>query len=349
MNNKSIRDQIDDYKDSIFAIIGFANLFRYDDSRKRMRDDLLLCQGRRLRTSLSNRLSPDNEVTPDLCLCDSRRKGIIGEVKRSFPLDQDQWIDDFNQLMRYDDELKQWMTDDGTVDDHEIVLLPEQSRSRAIIRYYENEKGNAISFTKNFVIVQFNRSDQAKSFFFFRKEYGDFVNYPEINSRLEDGVKVPLEKLMLHYEKIKLYDAQPPPIYLMQLIWENIVMFRASMNEKFRSSRRIDVELSIDEIVNELRDNYTFNSVNANNHSYQPDIPHRSWIIESVDLFVRFGLAKWNDAAKTGCVIYFKKFKNILEDFIKLYEEKCLKGHKETQQMELFNCDEEKVHTTDPS
>jgi len=54
-----IRDKIDDYKDTIFAITGFINLYRYDDNKKSMRSDVIVFQGRRL-------TPPDgSEVTPD--------------------------------------------------------------------------------------------------------------------------------------------------------------------------------------------------------------------------------------------------------------------------------------------
>ena len=48
---KVIKGEIDNYSDSIFAIVGFMNFYRYDDDSKKIRDDILVFQGRRLTPS----------------------------------------------------------------------------------------------------------------------------------------------------------------------------------------------------------------------------------------------------------------------------------------------------------
>lgn len=35
------RDRIDDYEQTIHALIGFMNFYRYDDQEKRFRDDVI--------------------------------------------------------------------------------------------------------------------------------------------------------------------------------------------------------------------------------------------------------------------------------------------------------------------
>jgi len=340
MSNKSFEERINDYTDSIFAIIGFVNLFRFDDATQTTREDIKIFQGRRMQTSSSNKISPNTEVTPDFCIQDSNNKGIVGEVKKSFPKKQDFWMDDFKQLMSYDDDLLNWLTDSGKIDDHEIVLLPEQSRARAVIRYFEEHKDKDIKFTKNFIIIEFNRNDQAEAYFFFRKEYGSFKYFSVIDSRLEEGVMVPLIKLMPIYEKIKLYDSRPPLPYLIFLIWENVIMLRASTDEHFASLRRnskLPIDITIDEIVEELHDNYSFKKLNAGNSSHQPKVPTKSWVKESINALVSFKLAKWKDESLGECTVYFKKFTNTLKTFIDLCTGQKLDIETEEKQMELFD------------
>ena len=48
---QSIRAEIDNYSDSIFAIVGFMNFYRFDDTTRKIRNDVLVFQGRRLTPS----------------------------------------------------------------------------------------------------------------------------------------------------------------------------------------------------------------------------------------------------------------------------------------------------------
>lgn len=339
MSSKNFREQIDDYKDSIWAIIGFLNLFLFDDETKKMRPDIKVAQGRRMKTSESNPLAPSREVTPDFCIQHPSNKGVVGEVKKSFPNNQDYWQDDFSQLMSYDDDFLNWLTTSGKIDDHEIVLLPEQSRSRLVKKYFEDRKDKEIKFKKNFVIIEFNRNDQAKGYFFFRKEYGNFKYFKDVNTRLEQGVQVPLNKLMLAYEKIKLYDSKPPLPYLLHLIWENIILLHASDNQGFsalRKNSKMPIDITVDQIADELHENYSFKSLNADNSSHQPKIPFKSWIKEAINALATFKLAVWKSEINGECTIYFKKFSDTLTTFIDLCIENNFWESTNEKQMDLF-------------
>jgi hypothetical protein len=340
MSSKTFQEQIDDYKDSICAIIGFVNLFRFDDKAKKMKPDVKVSQGRRMQTSASNKVSPNSEVTPDFCIQFPNNKGIVGEVKKSFPAKQDYWKDDFDQLMSYDDDFLNWLTPSGKIDDHEIVLLPEQSRSRLVKQYFKERNGKEITFKKNFIIVEFNRNDQVNSYFFFRKECGAFKYFEDANERLEQGVQVPLAKLMPFYEKIKLYDSKPPLPYLLHLIWENVILLRASEEEGFKGlhrNSRLPIGIMVDQIVNDLHENYSFKSLHSDTGSYQPKIPLKSWIKEAINALVSFKLAKWKDEASGECQIYFKKFRDTLKTFIDLCGEHKQGLSKDEGQMKLFD------------
>ncbi|MBU0477522.1 hypothetical protein KKC91_03010 [bacterium] len=338
---KTFNEQIDDYKDSIFAIIGFINLFRFDDDTQTIDNDIMIFQGRRMKTSSANRVSPDTEVTPDFCIQAPNNKGIVGEIKKSFPEENSLWMKDFEQLMRYDDELTNWLTTSGKIDNHEIVLLPEQSRSRAVQQYFEERKDSEITFNKNFIIVQFNRNDQVKSYFFFRKEYGSFKYFDKINKKLLVGVMVPTDILMLKYEKIKLYDAKPPLPYLLHLIWENVIMFRASDNEKFSGMKRIPINITIENVVEDLHANYSFKKLNAGDDTHQPKIPLTSWVKEALNAMVTFKLAVLIDSQKGEYTVNFKKFKKTLETFIDLCTKHELGNKPDKKQGKLFNDIEE--------
>src|SRR5207249_438523 len=122
-----IRDDIDDYQDSVFAIIGFANFYRFDDTTRTMRDDVVVFQGRRLTPSPAKAVNSDGNpvefVTPDVGILLPSNLGVLAEVKKSFPADEQHWFDDFKQLMAYDDDLTGWPSASGAVTAHDVVLL----------------------------------------------------------------------------------------------------------------------------------------------------------------------------------------------------------------------------------
>jgi len=338
MPGKTFDERIDDYKDTIFAMIGFAMLFSFDDSSKSLKPDVKVAQGRRMKTSAANRATPNAEVTPDLCIQDaSNNKGLVAEIKKSFPANTKLWMDDFKQLVGYDDNLLNWLTDDGTVEEHELALLLEQGRARAIIRYYEEHK-QEIGLVRNLIVVQFNRSDEANPYFFFRREHGNLKHFSAANQHLEDGRKVPLKKLAMQFEKVKLYDSPPPLPYLLHLIWDSVVLRWASDDERFAElkKRKLPVPVTVDGVVNELHENYSFRRFNSDNNDHQPRIPPKSWVVYALNALVVFKLAEWTNERSGECTVYFKRFKDTLKTFKELCAEHQLDVETEEKQMELF-------------
>jgi hypothetical protein len=109
--------------------------------------------------------------------------------------------------------------------------------------------------------------------------------------------------------------------YLLHLIWKNIITLQASESEKFeklRKNSKLPINTTVDEIVEELHENYSFKQLNADNDLYQPMIPSKSWIKEAIDALIIFDLAKWKDIVKGECALYFKKLDDPLKFFIDL-------------------------------
>ena len=330
-------DEIDSYEMSVLAAIGFLNFFRYDDKAKAMSGKSKIWQGRKMKTSSANKISQNTDVTPDLVIQVDDKNGVLAEVKYSFPMDQAHWMDDFNQLKSYDDDLLNWETTNKKIANHEIVLLPEQSRAVAVRKFYEklSEKGNFID--KNFAIVEFNRADQGKAFLFFRLQYGDLKSSSELNSRLQDGVKVPIEKLFLSYSKCKIYDSKPPMPYLLNLIWEAVVIAKASGDPKFSHLRRngtIKVDVTLEEIKEELTQSYSFRPINSDNNLHS-DIS-MSWIREAMEILVSAELAEWKDADHSGATVSFKKYERAIDAFKQICAEHQKATDEEAGQMRLF-------------
>lgn len=330
-------DEIDSYEMSVLAAIGFLNFFRYDDRAKAMSGKSKIWQGRKMKTSSANKISPNTDVTPDLVIQVDEKNGVLAEIKYSFPMDQAHWTDDFDQLKSYDDDLLNWDTPNKKIAGHEIVLLPEQSRAVAVRKFYEklSEKGDFIK--KNFAIVEFNRADQGKAFLFFRIQYGELKSAPELNTRLQNGIKVHIEKLFLSYAKCKIYDSKPPMPYLLNLIWEAVVIAKASGDPKFSHLRRngtIHVDVTLEEIKQELAQSYSFRPINSDNRLHS-DIP-LNWIREAMEILVSAELAEWKDTAHTEATVSFKKYARTIDAFKQICAEHQKATDEESGQMRLF-------------
>lgn len=96
-------NRIDNYEQTIQAIVGFINFFRYDTEKKEMRREVIVFQGRRFSPSTGKSITEKGEnvdyVTPDIGILLPTKNGVIGEVKRSFPSDQNLWHKTFKQIM----------------------------------------------------------------------------------------------------------------------------------------------------------------------------------------------------------------------------------------------------------
>lgn len=331
-----LRDRIDSYNQTIHALAGFMHFFRFDQSKRSVNAEVTAFQGWRLEPSDKKKIKNNGKevkfVTPDLGIVYEENEGILAEAKGSFPRNKEFWKKDFEQLMSYDDDLKGWPTDSGQINNHDIVLLVNQERCSQVVRYYKDLSKEEIKIERPFIIVQFNRSDGRRHFYFFQKQLGDLSN-KGVNARLEDGEKLPMDLFVGDYAKIKLYDSEPPIPYLIHLIWENVVLQRVLDNPKFpylRKRQKLEVILQIDDILNELSNGYTFHSLHADIPGRKPQIPQKSWIVKACSCLVKYEEAEWID--KDTIKIYFQKYDAVLEHFIA-----CCAEEENHQQTNLFD------------
>lgn len=329
MSKEKIREEIDNYEQTVYAILGFMNLYRYDDTTKAFKESIKLFQGRKLKIE-----GTEQDITPDLGILDETNTGVIGEVKKTLPKDQDLWVKSFEQLKKYDNELIGWDTDDKKVKNHDIVLLTHNRLSRIVKDYYINNVINSENkINKLFSIVEFYRTEEAKSYFSFRKEYGDLSN-SKINSELYSGLSIPMSVYLSNYSSNKLYDDCPPLPYLITLIWENVIQIKASDSEKYprlRKKQKLNIEVSIEEIIDIIHKGFSFYNL-QNNDVNQPRIPKRDWVLKACDKFVRINEAEWKNSERKELIFKYQKYDDIMEHFIEL----CLDEAVDEEQGELF-------------
>lgn len=338
---KKIRDRIDDYFDTVLAILGFCSLWLFDKTTQKNRPEIKTFQGRVFNSLNNNNTSNfSNEVCPDLGIVISEDSGILGEVKKNFPKDGEERRGKiFDQLKSYDQELEGWPTINGKLKSHNIVLLVHLTTSRRAQDYYaEKMKQGHLKFVRPFSICQFTRSDQRAFYFFFQVVNGN-INNPQSNIDLYNGVQVPMDALSELYAKSKLYDAEPPLCYLLHLIWEHVVIPIASENENFgrlRKNSKLEIIVKVEDMVERLYEGFSFIHWHKYYPERQPQIPKKEWIQRACSFLVKVGKAKWILEGEE-LLIYFTKLEDIGSYFIQLEAESQAR---ETLQPRLLNIDE---------
>lgn len=316
-----IKDRIDDYVDTVFAILGFCSLWSYDSATQSNRAEVRVFQGRHLSQTA---VEDEADLTPDLGITINQQAGILGEVKKNFPKNGDQRKEDiFKQLKSYDQELIGWPTDDEKIKRHEIALLVHQTTSKSACDYYGQVKNDeGLQFTRNFGIIQFNRSDQRVQYFFFQLVEGK-ISEVIGNTDIHNGVQVPMQALLSMYSRSKLYDAEPPLPYMLKLIWENVIVPIACEDERYvrlRRNQKINISISVAEIADKLCEGFSFAHWHKNYPTRQRKIPKIEWVRTACKCMVETNEAVW-EKEDSDLVVFYRKYDDPLEHFIHLLAE----------------------------
>jgi len=303
---RDIRVRYDDYQDTLFAVIGFVFLYWYDASTQSYRSSVKPFQGRRLRSVTTQGRSRDSDldaVSPDVGVVVSDSRGVLAEVKKNFPRDDISRKEEiFQQLEDYDHPLIGWPTRNGLIESHDLVLLVHTVTVRYAEDYYRQRVDNSgLRFEQPFAIAEFTRLEQAQNFFFFRYANADAqlqVEPPPASngSTLREGIAVPQKPIVLEYASHRLYDAEPPMVYLLELLYMNVFSDIAAENERFpdlRRNQRLELRVSVDSTVEQLREGFSFQTWHQEYPEHQPSIPPKSWVVKAYSQLIALQEAEW--------------------------------------------------------
>jgi len=130
---REIKDRNDDYENTINALLCFISLTTWEGNQRR--PDSYYSFGRRMTTSASNVISPNQDITPDSVIQFLDDLGFIVEAKISLPADESLWSGILAQIKKYDDDLIGWWTQDEHINNHNVILLLHMSRSVSFKKY----------------------------------------------------------------------------------------------------------------------------------------------------------------------------------------------------------------------
>jgi hypothetical protein len=314
-NQKKIRNAIEDYEQTVNALLAFTAFIVHDGIKFRPESNFGF--GRRMATSKVNSSQPNKEVTPDLVAQKSLKYGIVAEAKKSLSRDTDQWKRHIDQLRKYDDELTGWWTPDEKIQQADTLMLIHQSRSRQFARYINKSmQDDPKSVGSNTGVVEFNRADEASPYYFFRGEHGSLRDY-ELKTKLDDGIQIPLAKVIESFPNIRYYDAPPHLVIILEHLWTEFfpsMLEKGIFDERIRATR---INVSVDEITHEMQQAYGSGALSQDSRS--SEFPSKKRIREAFDRLVRFKLATPPTRGDDGYVVFYRNLRgDVRERFINM-------------------------------
>ncbi len=316
-NKKDFLREIDNYEQTIIAIICFTHILRWDDDNSNFKDDSYYYIGRKMDTTNNNRIKPNNTVRPDLVVQINNEYGIVCEAKSSFPKNRNHWREDFEQLEKYDDDLIGWITDNEQINIIDLILLTHYSMRNYVNDYLDDNLGTQININRNFAVIVYSLVEQTESYFFLEKSFGGITNN-EFDKRLHEIIEVPLEKVLPIYPPIKFNDVKPVIPYIMDILWNHIFSQYPTTEEFMEAEGKkvITITVNLKDIVNRLKSQ--FGPPKIEHDHRQREFPRTRWVKEAMEMFVKLNHANINENDNNEYKIKYKyaKITNPLETFI---------------------------------
>ncbi|MFC1620171.1 hypothetical protein ACFL45_09520 [Candidatus Neomarinimicrobiota bacterium] len=333
---QELSNKIEDYEQTVQALLAFAAFVVHDGQSFRPSSRFGL--GRRMLTSEKNIVNPSADITPDLVAQKSSDYGIIAEAKKSLSKDQENWLHDLTQLRKYDDDLVGWWTGDEKITTADTILLVHISRSRQFARFFSDSQTDEIKVGPNTSIVEFSRADESTTFFFFRLEEGN-ISDKDLAPGLEDGIPVPLDKVLESFGTITYYDREPPIVFLVKELWLMVFPEMASGGEFDEAVKSVRFEASVSKVTKELQNAWGSGALFRDSRSRE--FPKIDWVRNAFNWLVDHQLAFPPTANNDSYTVLYKTIKgDVQERFIRLEvtaKKKAIPAQALKAQATLFN------------
>ena len=280
-HEKTFRDTVDDYLQSLYGLQAFLHSALWDDTKRELRGNG--------RSSTQRRMTPTkgenpHDQKPDGVVQVSNEYGIVVEMKKHFIDDK---TEHFDQVMKYDQDLVGWWTSDETISSYDLVLMTHYfSSTRALDAFKKwTEDGN--KYAHPFAIVSFTYSDGAKSYLALQRVFGQLTD--AIHDEALRGIKpVNMQVLKRIIADWKFYDAPPPVVHTMELLLDYVcpTLPKESEFDKTKGKHKVFVKMTVDEAIK-----YLSHYCPKPTDSRDCQLPRREWIEEALEELVYCRLA----------------------------------------------------------
>lgn len=337
-NIQKILEEIDNYEQSVNALLAMLHLYKFDNSTKRIDPTIKGWFGKTMMPG---------EITPDLVIQLSNMKGIIAELKKSFPKNdkdgKDLWAEEFEQLKSYDDDLTGWETTTQKIDEQDLVLLTSQKLCVPVCDYIQANNITFNRFSKNFSVWQFNQYPGIKQAIFLQKRHGSISDNKDItDNKLRQGIALSMEYLTESgLSKVKFMDNKPHVVHLMSILWD-FVFSSMPTEEDWRNAREsrggkiVEIPIKVDDIKKILNDNFTLNGG-------ENGVIRNEWLKEALDNFVTLKLAIKSRGEYDYIIKFRKKIRDEEEDEKhKVFAELLFHDSRQTSLNDLHDVEDER-------
>jgi hypothetical protein len=219
-----------------------------------------------------------NRLTPDFTVLFNENYGLIFEVKRTFPKDDDAFKKEIKQLLAYDAKLALKADDSSnrvTPTVHDIVLVISATNSYEIFNRFNKlvSESGEFKFENNVILMEyFYHTGDRDSRYIFRKFMGENRKFRDellpTKKRFEYILGEKAQSFSCyprHFIKYKvnkvLCNDKPPGLYMAVYLWTKVFYNYLSDEQKKEwrrgNSQRIQsISISVDELLNNLNSNY---------------------------------------------------------------------------------------------
>lgn len=320
---EELKGRNDYYLLTVESLLCFISFATWEKSQET--PNIAYSFGRRLTTSSANRNTPNTDVTPDSIIQIDTDLGLIIEVKATLPINQNYWKEYLIQIEKYDDNLKGWWTQDGFIENYNVILLIHTARHRDF-RSYRNQLLNEgkIIRSENICAVEFHRSSDLFEYIYFGSSWEN-INDPILSAKLDSGKLIPLEKVKTAYGHIKFYDTPPEVEYLLSIIWQNQLTRMREHIEFNKELKCWPIKVDVQALTSELQASFGSIALQKscgidNNSERETEYPTFAWVRKALDVLVELKLAVNIDQdhykvffrlLRTEIIEYFSKHRTI--------------------------------------
>ncbi len=261
--------------------------------------------------------SPGSAKTPDFSVLLSDSYGLVADIKRGFPLDDEDFLRAVTNLQKYDRPLnfRAGRGNESAVptDQDILLILPLRDANEIVTRIEKQKKEGNLKFERNLVVLEWHW-DSDRNEYLFRKvaaqtaEFRDGALPDEI--RLSKILGEQAASIKITPDKIKSIKAiwqfcndAPPPIYTLVFLWTKIFYHLLDPQQREIWRKRdprttIYVELTTQRLTKEIQSRYQFR------WGHWTD-----WARDALDALVQAGLAR-----KTAQDSYVVGYRNLVRE-----------------------------------
>lgn len=311
----SIRSEIDNYSQTVQALKALANELCWREDSRRIDPAACYWLGRTMVTSASNRVSPNTSVTPDLLLQLSDGFGVIAEAKLALSRNGKYRLPRLKEIVKYDDDLTGWDTASGQIDLHDLIVLVHLSQAVDVgDDYVAMIKGGQITIGRKLAVIGFAIIEQAQTWLSLKLEHGELTRQDKAK-KLRKMVNIGLDRIaaLPRLASMQLYDAAPPPPYLMNLIHTTVL---SSLTDQELIDLRDTTEVIKTVSATDLRAQPAEEHGPGIQGTRVPEIPRKSWVVDAMRRLQKMGWIRKADASYEHVEYIVKRRKKPLDQFI---------------------------------